>query len=197
MPTAWPTLSARFGAAKDNAMADGPDHFTLTRSTAYLLYRAQQVAAERFAKRGKERQLSLRQFMVLSAIAERPGSSQNDLVRSASVDRSTLADMLKRLESVGLVIKGASERDARANALELTAAGRKLLAEADEDARKADQAILDALPKSKRKSFQDMLQRLAKALDEAAEKAEREERKRRKRDLKRTRDEEKKLEKAK
>ncbi len=197
MPTAWPTLSARFGGGRDNLVADGPDHFTLARSTAYLLYRAQQAAAERFAKRGKERQLSLRQFMVLSAIADRPGASQNDLVRSASVDRSTLADMLKRLESLGLVVKGASERDGRANALELTPDGKRLLAEADEDARKADQAILDALPKSKRKSFQDMLLRLAAALDEAAEKAEREERKRRKKELKRAKDEEKKLEKAK
>jgi len=98
---------------------------------------------------------------------------------------------------MGLVVKGASERDGRANALELTPSGRKLLSESDEDARKADQAILDALPKSKRKSFQDMLLRLAAALDEAAEKAEREERKRRKKELKRAKDEEKKLEKAK
>lgn len=197
MPGPWPTLSARFGGVKDNAMADGSEHFALPRSTAYLLYRAQQVAAERFAKRGKERQLSLRQFMVMSAIADRPGASQNDLVRSASVDRSTLADMLKRLETMGLVVKGASERDGRANALELTPAGRKLLSESDEDARKADQAILDALPKSKRKSFQDMLLRLAAALDEAAEKAEREERKRRKKEIKRGKADEKKLEKAK
>jgi len=190
-------LSARFGGVKENSMADGPEHFVLSRSTAYLLYRAQQVAADRFAKRGKERQLSLRQFMVLSVIADRPGASQNDLVRSASIDRSTVADMLKRLEAMGLIIKAASERDGRANALELTPAGRKLLSEADEDARKADQAVLDALPKSKRKSFQDTLQRLAEALDESAQQAEREDRKRRKKELKRAKEEEKKLEKTK
>lgn len=166
-------------------MPDAPDDFALARSTSFLLNRAYQVAADRFSAAAGVGQLSLRQFAVLAAIADKPGASQNDLVRAVSVDRSTLADMLKRLAAQGLVAKAASTKDARANEVALTAAGQRMLDAAFDHARKADQAVLGVLPKSKRKTFQETLQRLARALDEAAEKAERDERKRRKRDAKR------------
>ncbi len=162
-------------------MADA-EPFLLERSIAHLLNRAQQVAADRFARKGHA--ITLRQFGMLAAVASHPGANQNDLVRITSVDRSTLADMLKRLQVLGLVEKSASPDDARANVVALTEKGAEMLRLAADDARKADQAVLDALPKAKREAFKTALQKLAKSIDEAMEKAEREERKRRKRELK-------------
>src|SRR5262245_20836336 len=71
--------------------------FVLAHSPVHLMHRAQQVAADKFAKRNHP--VNLRQFGVLAAIAAHPNASQSDLVRAASIDRSTLADMLKRLEA--------------------------------------------------------------------------------------------------
>lgn len=154
------------------------DVFALEHSIAHLLHRAQQVGADKFADRNHP--VSLRQFGVLAAIGAHPGANQRDLVRAASIDRSTLADMLKRLELIGLVEKTASETDARANCIALTLLGREVLIAGADDARKADQAVLNAMPKSKRKAFEEALVRMARLLDEAAEVAARAEKKRRK-----------------
>lgn len=161
-------------------MADASDEYTLSRSTSHLLHRALQMASERFAARARKSQISLRQFSVLVAVSEHPGASQSELVKATSVDRSTLADMLKRLAALELVEKAASEEDKRANTVALTPKGEALIENAAEDARRADEAILDILPKSKAKAFKAALQRIAEAIDEQIEKAEKTERKRKK-----------------
>lgn len=158
-------------------MSDTSDAFLLSRSISHQLHRASQVAAARFARRAPD-WLSLRQYGVLAAIAAKPGASQSALVRAASIDRSTLADMLKRLEALGLVRKAASASDGRAKAVELTEEGRAVLADAAEDARRADEAVLEAVPKAKRKGFKAALLGLAEQLDAAERKAARKNRKR-------------------
>ncbi len=161
-------------------MGDRPEDFSLAHSTSHLLHRAQHLAAERFAKRIAS--LNLRQYILLAAVAEHAGASQSQLVRITSIDRSTLADMLRRLQDQGLVARAISDADARAKSVRLTSEGKTILADAADQARKADQAVLDALPKGKRKAFQDALTRLSKAIDDAAEKAERDAKKKKKRD---------------
>jgi DNA-binding MarR family transcriptional regulator len=106
---------------------------------------------------------------VLAAIAEKPGRSQTDLVIATGVDRSTLADMITRMEKRGWILRVTAVDDARANAVTLAAAGRAALNNAIPHARAADEALLDALPRGERKSFQDMLSKLAQAADSAAE----------------------------
>jgi DNA-binding MarR family transcriptional regulator len=156
------------------AMADSADNeaFLLARSTSHLLHRAQQLAAERFAVLVGEDGLTQRQFEVLAAIGEAPGLSQSDLVRATSIDRSTLADMANRMEKRGWITRAISAADARANAVRLAPAGAALLAAALNHAKAADAAVLDALPKAKRKAFQETLLRLSRVAAEAAEAAE-------------------------
>jgi len=56
----------------------------------------------------------------------------------------------------------------------LAAAGSTILAAATQYARAADAAILDSLPRTKRRAFLNTLTKLAKASEEAAAKLERE-----------------------
>jgi len=137
-----------------------------------LLHRAEQLAAERFAQLAHA-DITLRQFALLAAIAEKPGTSQSDLVRATGIDRSTLADMMNRMEKRGLVERATSEADGRANAVSLAPAGQSILHASTQHARAADAAILDLLPKTKARSFLGILAKLAKLADEAAAKAER------------------------
>ncbi len=143
-------------------------------STSHLLHRAQQLASDRFAFLVGEDGVTLRQFVVMTAIAAAPGVSQIDLVRATGVDRSTLADVVTRLERRGWIARKASETDARANAVALTEAGIATLGQARRHAKAADAAILDALPRTKRKAFLGVLVRLSEHADELARKAERE-----------------------
>jgi len=153
------------------------DVFELAVSTSHLLHRAQQLAADRFTLLVGDNTLTLRQFAVLAAIAKAPGLSQAELVRATGIDRSTLADMMPRMEKRGWIERTASPADLRANAVSLAAAGQETLKQARHHARAADAAILDALPKSKRRAFLAALEKLSKVSDKAVEREEREARK--------------------
>ncbi len=155
-------------------MPDQPESgaYKLAVSTSHLLHRAEQLAADRFAQLVGEA-VTLRQFAVLAAVADAPGLSQIALVRNTGIDRSTLAEMLNRLEKRGLIARSTSETDARARSVRLTERGAALFQGSIQHARAADAAILDMLPRTKARSFQNILMKLAKLADEAAAKAER------------------------
>jgi hypothetical protein len=95
-------------------------------------------------------------------------------VRATGVDRSTMADMMTRMEKRGWVSRTASAVDARAHSVRLAAAGLDILERATHHARAADAAILDALPRTKRRAFLNTLTKLARIADEAVAKAEKE-----------------------
>lgn len=147
--------------------------FRLATSASHLLHRAEQLAADRFSQLVSEA-VTLRQFAVLAAIAEQPGLSQSDLVRATGIDRSTLADMMTRLAKRGLVARTDSTLDGRAYSVRLSGAGASILAAATKHARAADAAILDLLPRTKRRTFLNTLTKLSRLAEQAAEKEERE-----------------------
>lgn len=155
----------------------GVEPFKLESSPSHLLHRAEQLAADRFTQLVGE-SVTLRQFAVLAAIAESPGLSQSELVKATGVDRSTLADMMTRMQKRKWVSRTPSASDARALSIRIDSAGATILAAATQFAIAADAAILDALPPSKRKSFMNILGKLIRAADEAVAKAEKEARKR-------------------
>lgn len=141
--------------------------FDLGASGSHLLHRAQQLAANRSAEALRAAGITLRQFSVLSAIAEEEGVSQSQLVSATGIDRSTLADMAARMEAAKLIKRTASKTDARAKSLSLMAAGRKALAKATPGVVDADQALLEALPASRRDTFLRALSTVIEASEEA------------------------------
>jgi DNA-binding MarR family transcriptional regulator len=167
-------------------MTDGPESepYRLEDSPSHLLHRAEQLASDRFTQLVGGDNVTLRQFAVLAAIAESPGLSQSALVRATGVDRSTMADMMNRMEKRGWVTRAASALDARAHSVRLAAAGVTILAAATHHARAADAAILDAQPRTKRRTFLNILTKLARISDEAAAKAEKDARRQAKLDAK-------------
>ena len=142
--------------------------YRLPDSPSHLLHRAQQFAAEMFAERSKHH-VTLRQLAVLAAVNEQAGRTQVDLVRATGIDRSTLAEMIARMESKGLLAREKSSEDGRAKSVRLTAKGLSRLEEAAPHARAVDLAILEALPKPKRKALLEILQALSPAIDAAHE----------------------------
>ena len=100
---------------------------TLNQSITHLLHRASQKATERFAKELGDSDLTARQLVVLAAIGAEDGLSQTDIVNATGIDRSTLADIARRLKERGLISRRRTKEDERAYAVTLTAAGRKAL----------------------------------------------------------------------
>ena len=144
---------------------DGDEGFRLSASPAHLLRRVQQFTTEIFGDLGLSDDLTLRQSVVLAAIAENPGLSQSDLVAATGIDRSTLAEMVRRMEDPkkGLIVRAASEDDARAKSVTLTKKGRKTLDEALPAMMTVDESLLTVLPRNRRNAFVDVLTLLAAA----------------------------------
>ena len=147
--------------------------FRLSESPSHLLRRAEQFAAEIFLRAEAPDSITLRQSVLLAAIAEADGASQSNLVTATGVDRSTLAEMMARMEQRGLITRSAAEDDGRAKSVSLTSEGRRRLEGALPAMREVDKALLAALPVNRRSSFKSTLLALAAAADaqhaEAAE----------------------------
>ena len=85
--------------------------------------------------------------------------SQTALVEMTGIDRSTLAEMVRRMVEKGLLSRERTEEDQRANAVAISASGRKALRSARLAAERAERALLDALPASDRARFVKALAR--------------------------------------
>ncbi|MEQ8265956.1 MAG: MarR family winged helix-turn-helix transcriptional regulator, partial [Parvibaculum sp.] len=89
-----------------------------------------------------------------------------DLVNRTGIDRSTLADMISRMIKNGMLARKRTAEDARANAVRLTAAGRRALKGAMPKALAAEKALLDALPKTVQADLLKALGQLNNAIED-------------------------------
>jgi DNA-binding MarR family transcriptional regulator len=125
----------------------------LARSPIHLLHRAGQCAGDIFHAEMRVDGLTPRQLAVLVTVAQNEGLSQTGLVDRTGIDRSTLADIVRRMQRKGLLQRRRTKEDARAYAVKLTDEGRKALRTAEPLARKVDDRILEALPDRQRDQF--------------------------------------------
>lgn len=131
----------------------------------HLLHRALQLALDLHGQASGPAAITQRQHTVLAGAAASEGQTQNDLVRATGIDRSTLADLVARMLTKGLLERRRSVTDARANTVRLSQAGRAALAESVAAAEAADARLLSFLPGKKRQSFVKALGLLAAAAD--------------------------------
>ena len=92
----------------------------LHRSPIHLLHRAGQCAGDIFHTEMKDGDLTPRQLAVLVTVANNEGLSQTGLVDRTGIDRSTLADIVRRMQRKGLLQRRRTKEDARAYAVKLT-----------------------------------------------------------------------------
>jgi DNA-binding MarR family transcriptional regulator len=98
-------------------------------------------------------------------VAQNEGLSQTGLVGLTGIDRSTLADVVQRLQRKGLLHRRRTKEDARAYSVKLTDAGRRVLATAAPLTTRVDRRILDALPANRREEFMDALATIVSSLE--------------------------------
>ncbi|MEM6536264.1 MAG: MarR family transcriptional regulator [Pseudomonadota bacterium] len=145
--------------------------YDLRKSPGHLLRRAQQYAHDLYSKEVGSKGPTPRQFEVLHTVSKNEGLSQTDLVRATGIDRSTLADMIARMIKKGLLSRSRTKEDARANAVSITAAGKRMLQGALSSVDKAEKAALAVLPKTQQAAFMKSLSAYAEALDKMDEAA--------------------------
>jgi MarR family transcriptional regulator, temperature-dependent positive regulator of motility len=137
----------------------------LDRSPVHLLHRASQAMDLIFALGMQTNSLTPRQLAVLITVEQNEGLSQTALVDRTGIDRSTLADVVKRLKGRGLLQRRRTRQDARAYAVTLTDEGRQVLRTAEPVARRVDRRVLDALPGKRQEEFMAALASIVRALE--------------------------------
>ena len=140
-------------------------------SPSHLMHRALQLALDIYAEEVGHGGLTQRQFAVLEAVSAKSGLTQTDLVKATGIDRSTLADLVARMTTKGLLDRARSTLDARAKAVTLSTAGAEALEAARPLVEAADKRIMALLPKNKRDGFLELLTDLGAAADAAPEQA--------------------------
>ena len=143
---------------RSGALAESPSH---------LMHRVLQLALDIYSDEAGTDGPTQRQFAVMEAVSAKSGLTQTDLVRATGIDRSTLADLVARMTTKGLLEREKSTIDARAKAVKLSEAGTALLEAARPRVEAADRRILALLPKGKREGFIELLSDLANAADAA------------------------------
>jgi len=137
--------------------------FELAEAPSHLIRRCQQYFGDLYAREAGSCELTKQQFTVLAALENNEGVSQTALVEMTGIDRSTLAEMVRRMLERGLVSRERTEKDARANAVAITGNGRKALRVARSAADRAERLLLDPLPPAKRTEFIKALSAIASA----------------------------------
>jgi DNA-binding MarR family transcriptional regulator len=99
-------------------------------------------------------------FRVLVALDDHGASSQADIGRTLSIDRSDLHAVLNDLERDDLVRRTPDERDRRRNLVALTPAGRRVLQRLDARVEAAQQELLAPLDAGEREQLQELLRRV-------------------------------------
>lgn len=142
-------------ASKGPRKANGG--FDLSQSPSHLLRRCVQYANDLFSREPGASDLTKQQFTVLAAVEQNEGMSQTDLVAITGIDRSTLAEMIRRMIDKGLLDRERTESDQRANAVRIAVAGKKALRGARTASERVERTLLSSLSASDRAKFLKML----------------------------------------
>ena len=142
-------------ASKGPRKANGG--FDLSQSPSHLLRRCVQYANDLFSRESGANDLTKQQFTVLAAVEQNEGMSQTDLVAITGIDRSTLAEMIRRMIDKGLLDRERTEADQRANAVRIAMAGKKALRGARTASDRVERTLLASLNATDRARFLKML----------------------------------------
>ncbi|AYL62702.1 MarR family winged helix-turn-helix transcriptional regulator [Citrobacter youngae] len=105
-------------------------------------------------------ELTKPQYAVMRAIAERPGIEQVDLTEAAVSTKATLAEMLSRMESRGLVKREHDPADKRRRFVYLTPEGDALLTHVTQLGDSIDNEFLGRLSAQEREQFTYLVRKM-------------------------------------
>ncbi len=137
--------------------------FDLSESPSHLIKRCAQYFGDLYAHEAGARELTKQQFTLLAALEHNDGVSQTALVDITGIDRSTLAEMVRRMLDKGLLSRERTEEDQRANAVAISPSGRKALRSARTASERAEKKMLETLPPGERPRLVRMLSDIASA----------------------------------
>lgn len=121
---------------------------------------AQVSTFQHFSKTVGEAEISPPQYGALVLIEANPGISQSAIASTLRFDRSTLVQIIDRLEERGLVVREVSANDRRSHALKMTVSGETALKDLKRRVRDHEAHITRELSEDEKHSLIALLARL-------------------------------------
>ena len=134
----------------------------------YLFRRMQQIAVAIFVEECKAYDLTPVQYAALVAIQTHPGIDATRLSAVIAFDRSTLGNVIERLETKLYIERKPSREDRRIKLLYLTKAGAALLRDVMPSVDRAQARMLQPLKPADRKTLLALLTQLVDLNNEAS-----------------------------
>jgi DNA-binding MarR family transcriptional regulator len=134
----------------------------------YLFRRMQQIAVAIFVEECRAYDLTPVQYAALIAIHTHPGIDATRLSAVIAFDRSTLGNVIERLETKSLIERKPAREDKRVKLLYLTRAGSALLREIMAAVERAQARMLQPLKPADRKTLLALLTQLVDLNNESS-----------------------------
>lgn len=126
----------------------------------YYIRRLHQISVAIFLQETEAFGVTPVQYAALQTVGNHPSIDQRTLARTVGLDTSTVAGVIDRLESRGLLLRSASPEDRRVRQLTLTVDASELLADIAPAMLEAQELILGPLSRPERLEFTRMLRLL-------------------------------------
>lgn len=134
----------------------------------HLIRRVHQIAVALFIEECGASGITPVQYACLRALQENPGVDATRLSTLIAFDRSTIGNVLERLERKGLIQRFASEQDKRIKLLKIDPRGRLLLRRLETAVNRSQRRMLAPLNPAQQRTLIKLLTQLIAANGEAA-----------------------------
>ena len=149
--------------AEPMVSADEPSASSLAERPGFLVRRLHQIHLALFAEECLPFGVTPVQYSIMSVLQHQPDLDQASLAHEVGVDRTTLANVVARLESRGLVKRTQGRSDRRLKHVRLTAPGQRLVAQMRDAAQRAHDRTIEPLSPRQRAAFLATLRKLVDA----------------------------------
>lgn len=132
----------------------------------FLIRRLQQIHYALFFEECGSENITPVQYGILTAVSVLPGLDQSALGREVGLDRTTTADVVKRLEERGLLERNANPSDKRTRHVTLTTEGRTIVDSLRGRMARAQERLLEPLRPAERTMLMDLMKILVESYSE-------------------------------
>jgi len=137
----------------DNRLLEMPGH---------LIRRLQQISVALFLDQARAFDITPVQYAALVAINNHTGIDQTTLCNIIALDRSTIGDVVGRLEKKKLIKRLSGAVDRRTKSLSITPPGRRLIRDIEPAVLSTQRLIVAPLKPGERQAFMQMLKHLVR-----------------------------------
>lgn len=140
--------------------------YSLRRSPGPLIRRVHQIGVSIFADEFKEQDITPLQFSILWTLLSHSGIDQVSLAQYVALDRTTCSNIVSRLEEKGCIRREVDPDNKRAKLVYITEEGRDLFESVEHLMGNVSKKMLNPLSSEERKTFLNLLQKLAESNNE-------------------------------